>query len=192
LAVDRRDIDDASEAALAHALDELPGDVKSASEVNADHGVPIALLHLVEEAVAGDAGAVDQYFNRTVLSLDLLGHGLTGIEVSDVALHPADVMTFGFASSLPIVDLFLFGIDTGGHHPVAGRRQLLADLGTDAAIATGYQCDAIRHAVSPSPFDTRANCCNRPCQPLTELDQAHRDHVSLAAYRALQHERPAS
>src|SRR5690606_33197469 len=111
LAVDRGDVDDAPEAALAHALDDLPGNVESSGEVNADHRVPVALVHLVEEAVTGNAGAVDQDVDRAVLGFDLLGHGLAGIEVSDVALYPADVVTLGLASRLPFLDLFLLGID---------------------------------------------------------------------------------
>src|SRR5690606_31208052 len=139
LAVDGGDVDDAPEAPLAHALDELAGDIESAVEIDPDHGIPIGLVHLVQEAVAGDAGAVDQNLNRPDLGLDLLRHLTAGLKVGDVALYPVDVVTFALAGGLPLADLLLIRIHAGRHHPIAGGSQLSADLGANAAVAPGNQ-----------------------------------------------------
>ena len=45
--------------------------LKSEFEVGADHRRPLLLASSVEQAVAGDAGIVDQHVDRAELGLDL-------------------------------------------------------------------------------------------------------------------------
>jgi len=47
LAVDRRDVDDAAELALAHAFDHLPRHVEQRAQIGVDHRVPLLGLHPV-------------------------------------------------------------------------------------------------------------------------------------------------
>ena len=63
LAIDRRDVDDATELPCAHAFPNLPGDVEEAVEVGADDFVPLLLRHLVKHDVARDAGIVDEHID---------------------------------------------------------------------------------------------------------------------------------
>jgi hypothetical protein len=60
--------------------------------------------HLVEEAVAGDAGVVDQHLDRAELRLDLAHRALGVLEHADIALHHHDAELVGGLpgrSSLP-------------------------------------------------------------------------------------------
>src|SRR5580700_6085662 len=65
LAVHRGDVDDAPPAALDHTVDHLLGDVKQRVEVGLDDRVPCLVGHLLERAVAGNAGVVDEDVDRT-------------------------------------------------------------------------------------------------------------------------------
>ena len=49
LAVDRRNYDDAAEAAIAHAVDDRARDVEQRVQIGADDGVPLIEFHLVEQ-----------------------------------------------------------------------------------------------------------------------------------------------
>ena len=86
LAVDRRDVDDAAEAALAHAVDDGSGHVEERVEVRVDDGVPLFRGHFVEHAVFGDAGVVDQNVHRAEVLRDLRQSGRAGLEAADVPL----------------------------------------------------------------------------------------------------------
>ena len=72
LAVDRGDVDDAAGIAVAHALDHRPRHGEHRIEVGAHHRRPLVEGHLVEHAVARDAGIVDEDVDRPELGLDLL------------------------------------------------------------------------------------------------------------------------
>src|SRR5262249_27522927 len=87
LTVDRADVDDAAPAPRAHALDHLARHVETRIHVDADHVVPLLVAHLVEEAVAGDAGVVDEHVDRTERVLDGFRGFHTIVEIADIALH---------------------------------------------------------------------------------------------------------
>src|SRR3546814_2479753 len=74
LAVDRTDLDDPAPLAFAHAFDHRAGDVEHRVEVGVDDLLPLLRAHLVEGAVAGDAGVVDQDVDRAELLPDLAHH----------------------------------------------------------------------------------------------------------------------
>ncbi len=69
LPVDRRNIDDATEAPLAHALDDRTGHVEERVQVGVDHLKPLLARHLVKCGVACDSRVVDEDVEGT----DLLG-----------------------------------------------------------------------------------------------------------------------
>jgi hypothetical protein len=54
--------------------------VEQRAEIGVDHRVPLLERHLVEGAVLGDAGIVDQHVDRTEIGLDLLDAGGAGVE----------------------------------------------------------------------------------------------------------------
>src|SRR5690606_14155513 len=144
LAVDRADVDDAPPAAVAHAVDHLPGHVEHAVHVHPDHVGPLVGGHLVEEAVAGDAGVVDQHIHRPQRSLDL-GHGaLAVLERADVALdhHHAQLLGRGAGGGL------VAGVAGGDRQAVLLKP--LDDGLADAAGAAGHECDAC-HVRIPVP-----------------------------------------
>ena len=60
LAVDRPDVDDAPDAALAHALDDAAAAVEARGEVGLEHLVPAVEVHAVQGPVPGDPGVVHQ------------------------------------------------------------------------------------------------------------------------------------
>jgi hypothetical protein len=60
--------------------------------------------HLVERAVAGDAGIVDQHIDRAEVGLDLLDALGAGVERTDVPFEdgmPVSALNFSAAASLP-------------------------------------------------------------------------------------------
>ena len=75
LAVDRRDIDDAAELALAHALDHVAAHVEQRIEIGVDHRRPLLGLHPMQLRIAGDAGIVDQHVDRSEIGHDLFDAG---------------------------------------------------------------------------------------------------------------------
>src|SRR5690606_13280508 len=48
-------------------------------------GTPIVLTHFTEQAVASDAGIVDQHRDGPMLGLDLLESGHGGVPIGDIA-----------------------------------------------------------------------------------------------------------
>ena len=90
LAVDRGDVDDAAEFAGAHAFDHLAGHVEQRAEIGVDDRVPLIERHLVEGAVLGDAGVVDQHVDRAEVGFDLLDTGRAGVERVDVPFVDGD------------------------------------------------------------------------------------------------------
>src|SRR6185503_12927208 len=75
---------DAAIAALAHARHHRMAHIEAAGEVDVDHVLPALARHLVQHAVAGDAGIVDQHVDRPDLVRDLLDAALTGFEIGDI------------------------------------------------------------------------------------------------------------
>ena len=142
LAVDRRDVDDAAELALAHALDDVAAHVEQRAEVGVDHRGPLLRLHAVQRGVLGDAGVVDQHLDRTEIGLDLLDARRAGVERRHVPLVDVDA---GFGLEL-LRRLVIAGVGRGDL--VAGRLQRLRNRRTDAARPACHHCNA-SHSTSP-------------------------------------------
>src|SRR5262249_23781657 len=89
-AVDGGDVDDAAEAARAHALDDEPRHVESGVEVGAEHRVPILLLHAMQRGVAGDAGVVVEDVDGAAIPRDARHPFLAIAEVAAIELVDGD------------------------------------------------------------------------------------------------------
>ena len=150
LAVDRGDVDDAAMAPVAHAVDDLARHVEDAVHIDADHVGPLVVAHLVEEAVAGDAGVVDQDVDGAELILDLLHGAGAVVETADIALDHHDVQRIGDGLGRLVVS----GIAGGDLEPVLV--QALNDRLADAPGPARYESHA-RHVVScPLPAFRKA------------------------------------
>ena len=143
LAVDRADVHDAPELALAHALDDVAAHVEAAGQVGADDLVPGIEAHLVQRAVPGDAGVVHQHLDRAEVLLDALDALATRLEIADVEAEGRD----------PGAVLECLGAIGAAHvigcHTVARRRQRLGDGAADAARPARDHCHASCHGDSP-------------------------------------------
>ena len=92
------DGDHAAELALAHAGPDRVGHVEDAREVGVDDLFPLLRGHLVEHAVAGDAGVVDEDLDRAELGLDL-GHArLAGVVIGH---RPFEGLDAGLVGEFP-------------------------------------------------------------------------------------------
>ncbi len=89
-AVDRRDVDDAAEAAGAHGVDDEAAHVEDRVEIDVDHFAPLLGRHLVKHCVAGDAGVVDDDVDRTEGLGDLSDALGALVVVADVPLVDRD------------------------------------------------------------------------------------------------------
>src|SRR5580698_1001510 len=127
LAVDRRDVDDAAEVALAHALDDVAGHVEDRGEVDADDLAPLLLGHAVQHRIAGDAGVVDQGVDGPELLLDPLHRRRAVGEGRDVALHRHHAQLIGATLGRDLV------AGVAGGHLVARGAEPGADRPSDAA-----------------------------------------------------------
>src|SRR5581483_6381463 len=127
LAVDRRDVDDAAKAPLAHAVDHRTGLVEHRVEIGADHLLPLLVRHLLEHGVARDAGVVDQRLDGTHLVLDINDPLLGGGVVAHVPLEHRD-LGFLVEGLGRLVVAAVIGGDV-----IARRLQCLSDGGTNAA-----------------------------------------------------------
>jgi hypothetical protein len=135
LAVDRRDVNDATEFAGAHALDHLTRHVEQRSEISVDHRTPLLQRHLVECAVLGDAGIVDQHVDRTQIGLDLLDARGAGIERTDVPFVDGNArLGLEFLRRRVIAGVARRDLVTRG-------LQRLADRRTDTARSPRHQCN---------------------------------------------------
>src|SRR5713101_6288766 len=90
LTVDRRDVDDTAELAGAHPLNHLARHVEQRTEIGIDHRIPLLERHLVEGAILGDAGIVDQHVDRTQIRFDLLDASGAAVERTDVPFIDGD------------------------------------------------------------------------------------------------------
>src|SRR5581483_5290005 len=84
---DRGDINDAAEALLRHRLQDRLGAVERAVEIHLKDQVPVLLAHPQQEAVARDAGIVDEDVDPAPLLEDLVDHRLDVARVGDVHLE---------------------------------------------------------------------------------------------------------
>ena len=100
-------------AALAHEREGRPDRVVDAREVDARHGIPVPVRHLVEEAVAGDARVGHDSVERPELALHLL----------DRALHLAGVGHVGVDGERAVLVLLLAAVREG--HDRAERLEQL-------------------------------------------------------------------
>src|SRR3954452_8056477 len=141
LAVDRGYVDDAAEFARAHALDHLTRHVEQRAEIGVDDRVPLIDRHLVERAVAGDAGVIDEYIDRTKLGFHLFHAGGAGVERTDVPLVNGNA---GVGFEL-VGSLIVAGISS--RHVVTGSLQRFANRRADAPRPARYQCNTC-HIVS--------------------------------------------
>ncbi|MPM95084.1 hypothetical protein SDC9_142235 [bioreactor metagenome] len=69
-AVDRRDVDDATPAALDHRINERLGDVEHGVQVGVQYGIPTGLVELAQRCIAGDAGVVHQDVDPMTVGVD--------------------------------------------------------------------------------------------------------------------------
>src|SRR6476620_1796006 len=93
LPVHRGDVHDPPPAALEHAVYHLLGDVEERVKIGLDHRVPGLVGHLLERAVASDAGVVHENVYRPDLGARRLEGALGRIPVRNVALGGVHVTT---------------------------------------------------------------------------------------------------
>ena len=115
--------------------------VEQRVQVGVDDGVPLLGRHLVEHAVAGDAGVVDQHVDRAEVGLHLCEAGRAGVEIADVPLVDVDA-----GLGLELGRRFVVAV-IGRRDLVAGGRQRFGDRRADAARAAGDDC----HSAHTSP-----------------------------------------
>ena len=136
LAIDRRDVDDPAEAALAHAFDHRTAHVEQGIEVGVDDVVPLVRRHLVEHAVFGDSGVVDENIDRPEVLGDLGQPSYTVLVFGDVPFVDVDARLRLELGGGLVVGMI-------GRRDLAARRlQRLGDGGADAARAAGDHCDS--------------------------------------------------
>src|SRR6185437_11507741 len=88
-------------SAGGHRVDEGASDVEDAVQVRVDDGVPGALIHLSERAIAGDAGVVDEDVDALELPVhpgadarDVLGHAdVEGVDLG-APPHSTDLVAY--------------------------------------------------------------------------------------------------
>ena len=90
-----RDVDDAARSAVEHVLQDRPGQVERAGQVDLDDPVPVLDGHLADGLVQGDAGVVDQDVEAAVGVEDLLDHPFAVFGGADVALVHAGAGVVG-------------------------------------------------------------------------------------------------
>ena len=146
LAVDRRNIDHASEVRFDHAFDHLLGHIEHAVEVGRDDSVPVGLAHFAELAVARDACVVDQHADLAVLSFDLVKGSHRGVPVTDIAHRSVKAVAQCFLFIQPFAGVA--GRPASGNHLEAVFGQSLANSRSNAAHAAGNVCDFLCHLCS--------------------------------------------
>ena len=131
LPVDRADVDDPAPAALAHAGEGRLGHVEAPAEVDAHDIVPVLEAHLVERAVAGDPGVVDDDVDGTELRLDRSAAGLRRLVIAHVPPPCRDAGRFGKGAGLFVIAGII------GDDRVALPLEPLADRLPDPARSSG-------------------------------------------------------
>ena len=90
LAVNGGNANDPPELAGAHAFPDRPRHVEQRVQVGVDDAVPLVFRHPVEHAVLGDAGIVDQHFNRADRRFHLGDACNAGVVVTDIPFERLD------------------------------------------------------------------------------------------------------
>src|SRR6185437_1137175 len=137
LAIDRADIHDAAEGALAHAVDDQAAHIEARGQVGRDHRAPLLRRHAVQHRVAGDAGIVDQHVDRAEFVDDALKAAIASFVVRHIEAVTADAGFLGAAARR----LLIAAIHRG--HFVPGALKLFGNGAADAARAAGddrYPC----------------------------------------------------
>src|SRR6201991_1867173 len=149
---DRGDVDDAPEALLHHRAHHLARHAEDGLQVGVVHRVPVVVLHAHGQAVARDAGVVDQHVHAAVFLDDALDQRGDAGGVVDVELH---ALAAGVTRQR-LGDRLRAGIAGGGADDAeAARREFLRDGPADAARGAGDQrrlhvaVVEIAHASSP-------------------------------------------
>ena len=139
--VDRADVDDAAEAAFAHAGQNGAGQARDADEHHLHQEVPLLHRELLQRRDVLQPGVVDQHVDRT---RDVLQRA--------AATLSSEVTSSTSASAEPpsarIVGRDGFGgvaVDVGDDEMVAGGGQFGGDAGADAAAGAGDEDAAGAH-----------------------------------------------
>ncbi|GAA0638648.1 hypothetical protein GCM10009016_32180 [Halomonas beimenensis] len=124
-------------ALLEHVLDHAAAGVEDAVEVGVDDLAPLLRGHLLEGAISGDAGAVDQHTDGTMGVMDLLRPRHAGIVVGEVDAGQRDVVV---TIRLLLLEpgLGLLGVVVPSDYLIAGIGQGAADGAPDASGSSGH------------------------------------------------------
>src|SRR5258705_207434 len=138
----RRDVDDATPAALHHAFDHLARDVEDAVEIGIDHRVPVGGRHALENAVARDARIIDEDVHRADHRAYLIEHVGAGLVVVDVALGGVDLQALPAHPCDPVIFLFVAG-QAACNDLDSAPRQAPAHRRADSAHAAAHERNAL-------------------------------------------------
>src|SRR5690606_3659927 len=138
--VDRADVDDAAEAALAHAGQHGAGQAGDADQHHLHQEVPLGDRELFQRGDVLQAGVVDQYVDRARDRGQGGGDAVVGGDVQDQGFG----RTAGFADARGD-RVGGFAVDVGDDQVVPGCGQLGGDAGADAAAGAGDQDAAGGH-----------------------------------------------
>src|SRR5690349_15306059 len=131
LPVDRADVDDPAVAPPGHALEHGLRHVEATAEVRIHHFLPLLVVHPLHRRIAGDAGIVDEYVDRTEVGFDFLYALLAGLKIGHVPFVSRNSGAFAeFARALVIA-----GIIGRDFHPHVLQRD--ADRLADTACSAG-------------------------------------------------------
>ncbi len=154
VAARRHDIDDSSPAAQQHLAHHGPNAQEGAAEIGRDDIVPAFALHVDHEAVARDAGVVDEHIDRSELASHAAEECVDRHFVRDVA-------SLGERSDVPLLDqrdgfpgsvVALPVADRDGRTAIGERD---SDRAADAARAASHDGDtAFETQVHESSDDT--------------------------------------
>jgi hypothetical protein len=90
LPVDGTDVDNAPEAAFAHTLNNVAGQVVVTGQIGVDNSMPLIRFYLVQWFVTGNAGVVNKNIYWPNIGFDLGNSGFASFEITDVKLESRD------------------------------------------------------------------------------------------------------
>ena len=167
---DRRDIDDQPLAAqLDHLRCHFAGTQEHTGQVDVDHRLPLAQGHLLDlaipgleqQAVAQDAGVVDQPVDGAEVAGHLADHGAHLVFVGHVADIGAGVAAGGLAGADRLVQAALVQVDQ--RQARAAPRQVFSHCPTQALAAAGDDDHAVLQLHITTPvFVLGPQECNNP------------------------------
>ena len=138
---DRAHVDDAAAALVHKGLGECARHIECSLEIDIEHAIECVIAHAHEQAIAGDAGVVDEHPNGAKVAQDRLHACADGIGVGHVALICARrgaSRLAGFARLARRIDAA--GIDDGDIKAVL--RQAHGTSAADTPRAARDQCHA--------------------------------------------------